>query len=446
MGIELNGQNDIVRRNGNLPDEVVATKAQPSLTAAEVGYLESLPPQSKLKQAYLASTAKTGLQDYQTSAIQALVSGARKIAVGILGQSNERGQVLNTDEAAFPQAFASLRQPGMCSPMAGTITASSNLRYGSPWFKFFDDLWDWGYECEMFNGAIGSTSMLSSFAGQVRTRSNATAYGMRRNGQGDGVDMGYAGDMTVQSSKLFLCTTGRRNYAMRAFPTLAEQLTGVGSRYDALATVGSQASNASDPATWGAASAGATVTDGTLVWTNIDDTNSVGFSNGQIFNENQSGLGFDPYGILARLHMSMQAIQGVASRHIIICQAQGDIGASAANYATAMQNVARYFLRRGYYVWFGLSCFAPTTTTANYDLLTTGVNTALSTCQGDSGWGSRALAGANLYTLMGSTGNMGSGGAWLQGDNVHLNGAGALAAGGHWADRFKAVLPQLVSA
>ena len=74
MPIELNGQNDIVRRNGNEPDEVVATKAGPSLTSGEVAYLEALPPQSKLKQAYLASTAKTELQAYQVAEAQALVS------------------------------------------------------------------------------------------------------------------------------------------------------------------------------------------------------------------------------------------------------------------------------------------------------------------------------------------------------------------------------------
>lgn len=76
MGIELNGANDIVRRNGNLPDELLATKAGPSLSAEEVAYLEALPHQSKLKQAYLASTAKTELQGYQVQQIQALVANA----------------------------------------------------------------------------------------------------------------------------------------------------------------------------------------------------------------------------------------------------------------------------------------------------------------------------------------------------------------------------------
>ena len=78
MTIVLSGQNDIIRLGGQTPDEVVATKSKPSLTAEEVAYLEALPPQSKLKQAYLASTGKTELQAYQVTATQALVSGAGK--------------------------------------------------------------------------------------------------------------------------------------------------------------------------------------------------------------------------------------------------------------------------------------------------------------------------------------------------------------------------------
>ena len=76
MSIELNGSNDIVRRNGNLPDEVLGTKSGPSVTAEELAFLESLPPQSKLKQAYLESTLKTVVPGYQVPQIQALVSGA----------------------------------------------------------------------------------------------------------------------------------------------------------------------------------------------------------------------------------------------------------------------------------------------------------------------------------------------------------------------------------
>lgn len=385
-----------------------------------------------------------GFSQSEASALRGLVSGAGKIAVGIFGQSNERGQVLPADRAAYPQAFGSLLRPGLFAPMAGNVILNSTSAgaHGGPWFKFFDDMLEWGYEVEFFNGSVGGMGMVVDAAGQVKTRANSTAYASRRNAR-DPDDMGYCGDLTVQGGKLFLCTTGRDRYAVRRSPWTAGINTGVGAKFDHVSNVGSQATAGSDPGTWAATALGGTVTDGTTVWTNIDDTNSFGFSNGQVFNENQSGIGFDPLGLCERLHMNMQRIQGVASRHIILCNAQSDAGIAGANYSTAMSAVGRFFLRRGYTVWFGLSCYTPTTSTANYDNLVSNLNVALAACQGDANWGSRALPGANLYQLMGSTGNMGSGGAWLQADNIHLNGAGALVAGGRWADRFKAVLPRL---
>ena len=375
--------------------------------------------------------------------IGAAPSGSSRIAVGILGQSNERGQVLQTDAAANPQAFASLRIPGVASPLAGVVSIQSTSTgpYGAPWFKFFDDLWDWGYEAVMFNGSVGSMSMIQHVAGQVVTRANTTAYASRRQAV-DREDMGYIGDMTVQSGKLFLCTTGRDKYAVRRAPYRAGVNTGIGQKYDFIATVGSQASAGADPGTWAGTALGGAVTDGSVVWTNIDDTNSVGFINGQVLNENQSGLGFDPLGLCERLHMNMQALQGVAARHIILCNAQGDAGATSGNYSAALQHVGNFFLRRGYVVWLGLSCYGPALTTGQYDTLTTGLNSAISTLQGGT-WGSRVRAGANLYQLMGSTGNMGSGGAFMQGDNLHLTGPGSIEHGRHWADVFKSALPKL---
>lgn len=365
------------------------------------------------------------------------IRAMRKIAVGIVGQSNERGQVVLTDEATTPQAFASLRMPGVQAPLAGCISLdSSRQRMGSMWFKFIDDMYDAGYEVSMFNGAIGSMSMISHACGQVATRANSTAYGQRRTPQ-DTEDMGHAGDLTVQSGKLFLCTTGRRNVAF-ARTQYRDGVTASSSKYDFISTVGSQVSNASDPATWGAATLGSTVTDGTVTWTNIDDTNSVAFTNGQIFSESQAGFGWDPYGILERVHMNMQRIQGVQSKHIILCNAQSDLGQSQANYRVALQNIGNYFLRRGYYVWVGLSCFTPTGSTANYNTLSAGVTDALTLLRGGTIYPGRVMTGANLYTAMGSSGNMGSGGAWLQGDNLHLNGLGAVEAGRHWANAFLA--------
>ena len=367
----------------------------------------------------------------------------KKIAVAILGQSNERGQVLQTDATAYPQSAGSLINTGFNGAIDGVTSLQSTTTgvYGSPWFAFYDGLLAHGYEAQIFNGAIGSMSMVSHAAGQILSaRANSTAYHERRSSS-DREDFGYAGDFTVQSGKLFVCTTGRKRFASARAQYRADLPLNSVPKYDYIGAIGSQASAGSDPATWGAAALGATVTDGTVVWTNVNDTTPV--SAGSILSENQAGLGFDPLGILERIHLSMQKIQGIESRHIIISNGQSDASQTQLNYQTALANVARFFLRRGYYVWIGLSCYSPTTTTANYDTLTLGVNAAVTTCQGDAVWGSRCYAGANNYTLMGSTGNMGSGGAYLQGDNVHLNGAGAIVFGTNWADRFKSVLPQL---
>lgn len=371
-------------------------------------------------------------------------SAPTKIAVGILGQSNERGQVVQTDEAAFPQAFASLRYPGLQAPINGCIALDgSRRRLGSPWFSFVDTLADAGFETTLFNGSMGSMSMIEHACGTVKTRANSTAYGYRRSPE-DLEDFGYAGDLILQSGKLFLCTTGRRNVASTR-TQYRTGATGGTAKTDYIAAFGTQASAASDPGTFAATGLGGTVTDGSVVWTNIDDTNSVGFTAGQIFSETQAGFGWDPYGILERLHANMQRIQHVHSKHIILCNGQSDVNATQANYRLALQNVANYFLRRGYYVWVGLSCFTPTSTTTAYNTLSAGVNDAVTLLKGGTIYPSRVLTGANLYSLMGSSGNMGSGGAYLQGDNLHLNGAGAIEAGRQWGNVFINELPDIVA-
>lgn len=133
MPIGLNGQNDIVRFNGQTPDEVVATKAKPSLTAEEVAYLEALPPQSKLKQAYLASTAKTELQGFQVAATQALVSvdGKRASQCVRAGKSPVGWTLTNTGAAASTLAMVANSPidglPGLRLTIpAGTATVDLN--------------------------------------------------------------------------------------------------------------------------------------------------------------------------------------------------------------------------------------------------------------------------------------------------------------------------------
>jgi hypothetical protein len=75
--LKLNEQGHILREDGNLPSVTVARPARAELTAAEQSYLASLPPQSKLRQAYEASDAKQFPSTPEArNTLQALVSEA----------------------------------------------------------------------------------------------------------------------------------------------------------------------------------------------------------------------------------------------------------------------------------------------------------------------------------------------------------------------------------
>jgi len=131
MTIVLSGQNDIIRLGGQTPDEVVATKSKPSLTAEEVAYLEALPPQSKLKQAYLASTGKTELQAYQVTATQALVSVDGNLAsAAVATTTGTPGQIVKLSDGpdkgaclvwAIPEGRASYTWCWQIYPLASYL-------------------------------------------------------------------------------------------------------------------------------------------------------------------------------------------------------------------------------------------------------------------------------------------------------------------------------------
>lgn len=363
------------------------------------------------------------------------INQKKKIAVGILGQSNERGQVNDTPESTWQQAFSSLKNPGMFYPMAGNLSTATSpyRRQGGPWMKFYDDLIDWGYEPIMFNGAVGSLSLIADACGLVRTRSNSTGYSKYSPPRGPG-DRGFYGDLTVQSSKLFRCSDGRERICVLESPWAVAG--GAASQYniDYVTTIGSQATAGADPGGWAAATLGSTIADGTVTWTCIDATNSVGFSNNQILGPNQISYGFDPSGLLTRIHMEMQRIRDVEDKYIIICNGQSDHTQSASNYQSALQNITNFFLQRGYKVVLGLSTYFAASSTANYNNLTTGLNSALSTFSSNS----NVKAGANLYTLMGT-----DTATFCQADNLHWDAEGAIVAGGHWANAFKSFLPRV---
>lgn len=369
--------------------------------------------------------------------LSTIFNARKRIAVGILGQSNERGQVTDTPEADYLQAYESANNPGVFEPLPGVLSTNSGpyRRRGSGWMKFYDELWDHGYDCQFFNGSIGSLSLISDCCGLVRTRSNSTGYSKRRAPAGP-EDRGFYGDLTVQSSKLFRCKTGRSKYATWANPWAPDGAAVSQYYLDYITTVGSEATAASTP-DFSTATLGSTVTDGTVEWECIDATNSVGFSNNQILGPNQISYGFDPLGIMSRLHQEMQRIRDVEERYIIVQNGQSDYGQSSSNYQAALTNIANFFLQRGYHVVLGLSTYWGTpndaTRITNHGLLQTGLANALTAFASNP----KVHAGADLVALMGTDPT-----TFAQGDNTHWDADGAIVAGGHMADAFKAFLPE----
>lgn len=389
------------------------------------------------------------LPDWNERSERAYVTQNSRIAIGVLGQSNERGQVDPTEaiagvvsRVAYRQAFASLRNPALRYPISPALS-----KLGGPLFAMYDALYDHGYDAQIVNYGIGSMSMIRDAIGQVQTRANNTQYRARRAPVGLG-DAGYAGDYMVAQSRVFLCTTGVQAWALNANSSGA---LGGAVGVDYIRTVGANQTAASEPAGLATAAVGDVITDGTVQWTCLSTSttyNGYTYGAGNVFTESRAG--FDPFGLLHGLLRDLWAIRDARQRIVIIQNAQSDTGANGLTYQQSLEGIAGFFLQRGVKVALGLSCYTPTATTASYDALTTRVNNALSSVRAGAGTYytvDDVITGANLYTLMGSTGAMASAGAYFAKDsgqdNIHLNAAGVIVAGEHMADSFKAVLPKL---
>lgn len=353
----------------------------------------------------------------------------RKIAIAIIGQSNERGQVSISDASTYKQAFVSKYKPSLRYPAGGIVT-----RNGGPWYAMYDALYEAGYDAHIINAAKGSASIIKDYAGQVQFRSNSAQYSQQRDQLGKR-DYGYFGDTIVMSGKVFRCTTGNKKYIQYEGN---QRIPNTNVAYlDYVLQDGVLASAAADPATWAAATLGSTVVDGGITWTCIDDTNSVGYSGGQVFAEAQIGYGFDPFGLLLDVMQELQDVQGVEQKLLIICNAQSDTSATSAWYQNALTNIANYVSVRGIKVLLGMSMYNSNggiDRTTAYNTLQTGLNAAIASFPTDP-W---VYPGANLYNLMGITGPMswaqaGQPGSYMQSDGIHVNGNGAIVMGNLWA-------------
>ena len=371
------------------------------------------------------------------------------IAVAMLGQSNERGQVTPTESIAgmasriaLALAYVSQRNPGIRYPLqpAGALN-------GGYHFKLYDDLWDWGYAARIVNASIGSMSMLRDAAGQILDIAAWRSQGVRQQRPADVPgDRGYAGDYGVASGKVFVCTAGRKAYAFHQGTFLPND-TGINQNLDFIREVGTQATAATSP-DFSAATVGSTVTDGSVTWTCVStSTTYLGFSYGAgACTETRAG--FDPFGIIRRCHEEMGRVRDATQNIVVLCNGQSDTGLTSGQYQGAINSVASFFANRGYTVHLGLSVYNPSgNNVAAYDTLSSALVSSYNFLTGAFS-AAQIKQGPNLYQLMGSTGDMAAGGANFAKDsgqdNIHLNARGAIAAGGFVAAAIKAWLPQIV--
>lgn len=375
------------------------------------------------------------------------------IAVGIIGQSNEHGSVLSAGAATYPQAFRSLLNSSVCVPLSPAVTLG-----GGWWFKVYDDLLARGYEAQIVNGASGSMSMILHAAGFFYNGSSRSysGFGQKRIPSWPG-DRGYVGDLLLKSGVgYFRCTKGNHRFAISHGPGTpfpnnggAAYTDGVTALPGGSVSYGTFAITAASEPTF-VGPKGNVVVDGTVEWTFETSGGDATYpSPGGVFTEANKGVGFDPYGILQDVHEKMQAIRDVERKIIYIANGQADLGNTAPRYQSALESVANFFLSRGYEVMIGFTCFNPNNgNITDHNTLVTGVNAAITALQAGP-YGSKVFAGANLFASMGTTGPMALGGAFMEADNVHLNGAGCVGAdvsgvscaGKYVMDAFAAILP-----
>jgi hypothetical protein len=389
------------------------------------------------------------------------------IALGVLGQSNERGNVSQlTDAASYPAAFQSARNPGAGVPFAPSVS-----RLGGYWPAVVDELCDWGYDLQIVNGAIGGLSFLTQLTPYINTRQgNFSGYSVQRQpgGTGDRGDFGsvitITGFGSAPTTRYFVCVAGGQQRFVTNRPPIVNAL---GNSYQDAAqwTVGATTaavapdfSTAAAPT--GTALLGGQVVDGGITWARINESFYGALNNGVMVSEHpdtlvasgaQLGRGFDPLGICDRLLEELTRVRA-ARRIVYIAYGQSDLGVGAAVFSAILQSAAQFFLNRGCEVMLGLTNFSPLSsgaTSTSYGNMGAGLASAIATLQAK--YPGKVWAGANLYQAMGSTGPMAPGGAFLQGDGIHLNGAGAVGpdVGGvssakvHVAGALKAALPRI---
>lgn len=330
-----------------------------------------------------------------------------KVALAIVGQSNERGSVLVSDMATFPQAFGSLVNPAEVVPISPAVTIN-----GGWWHYVQDALHDWGYDLRLVNGAIGGASVMH-MANYLRAWVANYSYASKRSPIGPG-DRGDFGDLIVApNNMIFRCISGgQQRFALNTGPERANDGAS-GAYLDTLAGLNTGGTSGASAPDWASVAVGGTISDGALTWQRMETSvyaecraNFSGYLSDQY--PAVQGRGFDPLGILQRTYEELMRVRGVTRRIVYIANGQSDLGSGPVSYGNALRAVAIFFLRRNVEVMIGLTMNAPAATnnTETYwSNLSTGVANAIAALQAD--YPGKVHAGANLRNAMGASGPIG---------------------------------------
>lgn len=340
----------------------------------------------------------------------------------VLGQSTEQGPVPLSDKAAYPNAFTSVRNPGF---MQKRLIPVANR--GGWWSRVYDDLWDWGYDLDIINGAVGGASILTHIVGMMQVRASSTAYYQRRASGINYPDLGDFGDLvqiTNGVTRHFVVTGGRNRQLFNAPPFVSA--VGAASYQDYVSFGQTSETSGSSLPDVSSVAVGGTITDGTLTLTRMDSSYygtettfypgiDPAVNGGQpnwnlfgIMGERAAGYGWDPCGIIAHADRLAQSASPAEQRIVYFSNGQADLGNASATYQRACMMLANFFLRRGWIVALGNTIYSPASagsTSANYQLQVDGVDVAVSALS--ASYPNKVYRGANLYAALGTSGAMG---------------------------------------
>lgn len=359
----------------------------------------------------------------------------RRVAVGIIGQSNERGEARDSS-GSYAITFRSALT-GQSDPIPPAIAAR-----GTWWIPLADMLAANGVEARFINGGIGGASFSKHFVGQIPFYSASTGYFGARESVGTG-EPGDYGDVVTVGSRLFRCTTGRARFAY--YPGFTAIPTFGGSRIDYIyiPTGQTQATGSSAPDWAGATNINDTVSDGTITWTLVQTSGAK--AQGSVLASGD--LGFDPLGLLARTKAALDAVENVDERWVFLSNGQSDAQGNEGSqntvrgwYETALTSITNWAIAQGYKVAIGFTCYNPGSPTYQYDTLSTARANVLASFAAGANAAS-VIGGADLYRSMGTA--LRSAGLVYPEPGApsaapHLTDEGMLLAAGHWFDALKA--------